>query len=114
MASLDQHVNNEINYYLENVAEYHFRGSDVDSGAVREQLLDDAASLLSITFENLMTVPLTHLQKGLLLEFVKSHLQHDMSRKLMIELPDAYNRWMGSTIVTSQIHKYDKILITTD
>ena len=50
MASLDQHVNNEINYYLENVAEYHFRGSDVDSGAVREQLLDDAA-LLSITFE---------------------------------------------------------------
>tara|TARA_R110001592_G_scaffold15010_1_gene66172 strand:- start:2242 stop:2442 length:201 start_codon:yes stop_codon:yes gene_type:complete len=50
MASLDQHVHNEINYYLENVAEYHFRGSDVDSGAVREQLLDDAA-LLSITFE---------------------------------------------------------------
>ena len=50
MASLDQHVHNEINYYLENVAEYHFRGSDVDSGAVREQLLDDAA-LLNITFE---------------------------------------------------------------
>lgn len=50
MASLDQHVHNEINFYLENVAEYHFRGSDVDSGSVREQLLDDAA-LLSITFE---------------------------------------------------------------
>lgn len=51
MASLDQHVHNEINYYLENVAEYHFRGSDVDSGVVREQLLDDVA-LLSITFES--------------------------------------------------------------
>jgi ribosomal protein L30E len=51
MASLDQHVQNEINYYLENVAEYHFRGSDVDSGVVREQLLDDAA-LLTISFES--------------------------------------------------------------
>lgn len=61
-----------------------------------------------------MTEPLTHLQKELLLEAIKSHIQHDMRRKLMIELPDAYNRWMGSTIVTSQIHKYDEILITTD
>jgi len=61
-----------------------------------------------------MTEPLTHLQRKLLLEFLKSHLQHDMRRKLMIELPDAYNRWMGSTIVTSQIHKYDDILINTD
>ena len=51
MASLDQHVHNEINYYLENVAEYHFRGTDVDSGVVREQLLNDA-SLLTISFEN--------------------------------------------------------------
>jgi len=61
-----------------------------------------------------MTEPLTHLQKELLLEFLKSHLQQDIRRKLMIELPDAYNRWMGSTIVTSQIHKYDEILITTE
>ena len=60
-----------------------------------------------------MTEPLTHLQKELLLEFLKSHLTHDIRRKLMIELPDAYNRWMGSTIVTSQIHKYDELLITT-
>ena len=51
MASLDQHVHNEINYYIENVAEYHFRGSDVDSGVVREQLLDDA-SLLTINFKS--------------------------------------------------------------
>jgi len=51
MASLDQHVHNEINYYLENVAEYHFRSSDVDSGVVREQLLEDA-SLLTIIFES--------------------------------------------------------------
>tara|TARA_R100001198_G_scaffold71996_1_gene44174 strand:- start:447 stop:632 length:186 start_codon:yes stop_codon:yes gene_type:complete len=61
-----------------------------------------------------MTEPLTHLQKELLLEFLKSHLQQDIRRKLMIELPDAYNRWMGRTVVTSQIHKYDEILITTD
>jgi hypothetical protein len=61
-----------------------------------------------------MTEQLTHLQKELLLEFLKSHLQQDIRRKLMIELPDAYNRWMGRTIVTSQIHKYDEILITTD
>lgn len=51
MASLDDHVHNEINYYLENVAEYHFRGSDVESGEVRKQLLDDAACL-SITFKS--------------------------------------------------------------
>ena len=59
-----------------------------------------------------MTEPLTQLQKDLLLEFIKSHLQHEMRRKIMIELPNAYNRWMGSTIVTSQIHNYDDILIT--
>ena len=61
-----------------------------------------------------MTEQLTRLQKDLLLEVIKNHLQSDMRRKLMIELPDAYNRWMGSTIVTSQIHKYDEILITTE
>jgi len=61
-----------------------------------------------------MTEPLTHLQKELLLEAIKSHIQHDMRRKLMIELPDAYNRWMGNTIVTSQIHMHDELLITTN
>ena len=61
-----------------------------------------------------MTEPLTHLQKELLLEFIKAHLQHDMRRKLMVELPDAYNRWMGGTYVTSQIHQHDEPLITRD
>ena len=61
-----------------------------------------------------MTEPLTHLQKELLLEFIKSHIDHDMRRKLMIELPDAYNRWMGSTIVTSQILRHDEPLITNN
>ena len=60
-----------------------------------------------------MTEPLTYLQKELLLEFIKSHMQSDMRRKLMIELPDAYNRWMGNTFVTSQIDKYNEPLITT-
>ena len=53
-----------------------------------------------------MTESLTQLQKELLLEFVKHHLEYDMRHKLMIELPDAYNRWMGNTIVVSQIHKH--------
>ncbi len=61
-----------------------------------------------------MTEPLTHLQKELLLEFIKSHIDHDMRRKLMIELPDAYNRWMGRTIVTSQIFRHDEPLITNN
>ena len=61
-----------------------------------------------------MTERFTELQKDLLLEFIKSHLQHEMRRKIMTELPNAYNRWMGSTIVTSQIHKHDELLITTE
>ena len=55
---------------------------------------------------SLMTEPLTPLQKELLLAFIKHHLQYDMRHKLMIELPDAYNRWMGNTIVVSQIDKH--------
>ena len=59
-----------------------------------------------------MTAPLTRLQKDLLLEVIKNHLQSDMRRTIMRELPDAYNRWMGSTIVTSQIHSTNVDLIT--
>ena len=61
-----------------------------------------------------MTRPLTRLQKDLLLEVIKNHLQSDMRRTIMRELPDAYNRWMGSTIVTSQIHNTNVDLITVD
>jgi hypothetical protein len=61
-----------------------------------------------------MTKPLTRLQKDLLLEVIKNHLQSDMRRTIMRELPDAYNRWMGDTIVTSQIHSTHVDLITVD
>ncbi len=53
-----------------------------------------------------MTEPLTQLQKELLLEFLKHHLQYDIRYKLMIEMPNAYNRWMESTLVVSQIYNY--------
>ena len=58
-----------------------------------------------------MTEKLTHNQKELLLAFVANHMDLDLRRKVMIELPDAYNRWMGRTIISSQVIDYRQPLI---
>ena len=50
-----------------------------------------------------MTSDLTYLQKTLLLETIKSHMSQELRREIMRELPDAYNKWMGTTVIGSYV-----------
>ena len=46
---------------------------------------------------------LTSLQKDLLLQVVANYMQSDLRQTIMRELPDAYNAWMGRTVVSSKV-----------
>ncbi len=48
-SSLDDSIQNELNYFLENVADYHFSDEQIESGDVRDRLQEEAR-LINITF----------------------------------------------------------------
>ena len=48
-SALENNIHDEVNYFLENMAEFHFLESEIDNGNVRDRLLEEAA-LINITF----------------------------------------------------------------
>ncbi len=48
-SALDNNIHNEVNYYLENLADWHFTEEEMESGAVQEILFEES-QLINITF----------------------------------------------------------------
>jgi len=47
--ALDNNIHDEVNYYLENLADWHFSEEEIESGAVQELLFEES-QLINITF----------------------------------------------------------------
>ena len=48
-SSLDNNIHDEVNYYLENLADWHFTEEQMESGEVQELLFEES-QLVNITF----------------------------------------------------------------
>ena len=48
-SALDNNIYDEVNYYLEKLADWHFSEEEIESGAVQELLFEEA-QLINITF----------------------------------------------------------------
>ena len=48
-SALDNNIHDEVNYFIENMAEFHFLESEIDSGNVSDLLFEEA-QLINITF----------------------------------------------------------------
>ena len=49
--ALDNNIHDEVNYYLENLADYYFSEEEIESGLVRDRLFEEA-QFLRIIFDN--------------------------------------------------------------
>ena len=50
-SALENNIHDEINYFIENMAEFHFPETEVDDGTVRDCLFEEA-ELINITFSD--------------------------------------------------------------
>ena len=48
-SALDNNIHDEVNYFIENMAEFHFLESEIDNGNVRDLLFEES-QLINITF----------------------------------------------------------------
>ena len=48
-SALDNNIHDEVNYYLENLADWHFSEDEIESGLVKELLFEES-QLVNITF----------------------------------------------------------------
>tara|TARA_R110001592_G_scaffold132125_2_gene346377 strand:+ start:950 stop:1147 length:198 start_codon:yes stop_codon:yes gene_type:complete len=50
-SALENNIHDEVNYFIENMAEFHFSQTEVDDGTVRDRLFEEA-TLINITFSD--------------------------------------------------------------